>query len=400
MNDNNTDNAHDSDLTISLVRDDTVFALQRRVGLIPENGFGILRRALFWSMLAWLPITAWAFVANRIMPGAVAEPLLTHFGVHIRFLVAIPLFILAEPMTHMIMARYLPQFVRSGVIPQDQIPAFRAVLADIIRLRNSSLPWVAIAIIAASWTFAGAVADPSHELIWAVDHHDRPADTELGFGGWWYIFVGRPLFLMFFFGWLWRIVLVGLMFKRISKLQLSIVPTHPDRAGGLGFLDEIPVAFSLVALAIASVIASSWGHEVAYHSVNVLSLKAPMIFAALILLLIFLAPFLAFAPVLAKARKQGILDYGAIVSRHGDLVRRRWVLEEKLDDDSMLDAPELGCIADAGVLYDNAKAMRGVPLGKTAVMSILVPILIPFICVLVIQIPFKTILSQLLGALI
>lgn len=400
MNDNNSENSIDPELTVSLVRDDTVFSLQQHIGLIPEKGFGIVRRTLFWSMLAWLPIMVWGLIANRIMPGAIGEPLMAHYGIHIRFLVAIPLFILAEPITHMIMARYLPQFVRSGVITKDQIPAFRATLEGIMRLRNSSLPWVVIAVIVASWACAGALSDPTHELIWAVENQGKPADLEMGFGGWWYILVGRPLFLVLLFGWLWRIVLLGLMFKRISKLPLSIVPTHPDRVGGLGFLEQIPAAFSLVVLAIASVIASSWAHEVAYHHVDVLSLKAAMILAALILLVIFLAPFMVFAPVLGKIRKQALLDYGSIVSRHGDLVRRRWVLGEKLQDDAMLKAPELGCVADAGVIYENAKAMRAMPLGKTAVAAVLIPIVIPFICVLVIQIPFKTILGQLLGALI
>ena len=400
MNENNNDKTPDSELAVSLVRDDTIFSIQRRLGLIPKDSFGIFRRVLFWSMLAWLPITGWAFFSHRIMPGAVTEPLLGHFGIHIRFLVAIPLFILAESMTHSIMVRYLPQFVRSGVIPKDQIPAFRAVLDGMIRLRNSSWPWVVIAIIAASWTFSGAISDPTHELIWAIDSPDKASEFKLGFGGWWYILVARPLFLILLFGWLWRIALFGLMFKRISKLQLAIVPTHPDHAGGLGFLEEIPKAFSLVVLAISSVIASSWAHQVAYHHIDVLSLKAPMIFTALILLLIFLAPFMVFAPVLAKTRKQALLDYGSLVSQHGDLVRRRWVLKEKLEDDSMLNAPELGCVADAGVLYENAKAMRALPLGKTSIASILIPILVPFICVFVIQIPFKTILSKLLGALI
>lgn len=47
-------------LDTSLVRGDILYRLQRRVGLIPLEGLGIARRALFWALFAWLPIAVWA----------------------------------------------------------------------------------------------------------------------------------------------------------------------------------------------------------------------------------------------------------------------------------------------------------------------------------------------------
>ncbi len=86
-----------SPLEFSLVRDDLPFRLMRRVGLVPKDGLGILRRALFFSLFAWLPIAIWALLRHRALPGPdVEEPLLAHFGVHVRCLVAIPLLIFAR----------------------------------------------------------------------------------------------------------------------------------------------------------------------------------------------------------------------------------------------------------------------------------------------------------------
>ena len=68
-------NAQDSEFEISLIRDDLLFRLQRRFGLIPEHGLGLIRRAIFFSLLAWLPVAAWAVYNGRALPGTVNEPL-------------------------------------------------------------------------------------------------------------------------------------------------------------------------------------------------------------------------------------------------------------------------------------------------------------------------------------
>jgi hypothetical protein len=44
--------------------------------------------------------------------------------------------------------------------------------------------------------------------------------------------------------------------------------------------------------------------------------------------------------------------------------------------------------------------MRPIPLGKTAVLAIAVPVLIPFIAVLAIQIPLKELLQGLMKGLL
>ena len=51
---------HQENFALSLVRDDLLYRLQRRIGLIPTKGSGIARRAVFWSLFAWLPIAVWA----------------------------------------------------------------------------------------------------------------------------------------------------------------------------------------------------------------------------------------------------------------------------------------------------------------------------------------------------
>lgn len=385
---------------LSLVQGDPPFRWQRRIGLIPRSGgLGVARRALFWSALAWLPVAAWAGWAGRALPeaGQTTESLLQHFGVHVRLLLGIPLLIVAEAAAERVMVRLMPQFVDAGVVQGADVPRFRAILAGTARLRDAALPWVIIVSVAVAWAFAGTVVHRAHELSWATQ--EAPASS-LGFGGWWYVYVGRPIFLALLLGWLWRVVLLAAALRRIAKLDLAIVPTHPDRAGGLGFVERFPAAFSLVAFVIAAVSATGWAHDAEFHGLDVRSLYPMMAAGLAITLLVFLSPCLVFIGPLGRAKRQALLDYGALVARHGAAVRSKWILGEAKRDDPLLSAPEIGPVADTVGLYEAVQRMRSFPLGKAGLLAIAVPVVIPFIAVLTIQIPLKDLLLQLAKGLL
>lgn len=93
---------------------------QRKLGLAPEDGMGLVRRAAFFAMVAWLPLAVWAFLQGRALPGGIAEPLLTHFGINVRCLVAIPLLILAEGAALRTTVATAGQFVRNGLVTEAQ----------------------------------------------------------------------------------------------------------------------------------------------------------------------------------------------------------------------------------------------------------------------------------------
>jgi hypothetical protein len=386
------------DLAVSLVRGDLLFRLHRRIGLIPPEGLGIARRAIFWSLVAWLPVAAWAAYAGRALPPLAGEPLLAHFGVQARCLVAIPLLIFAEAQAHRLTLRLLPHFVSSGLVPEAQIPAFRSALARARKLRDATLPWLLMIGAVLALNTGAEALERSHEVIWATDAAGPP--DQLGFGAIWFLYVARPIQLALVVAWLWRVVLLGWLFHRIAKLELSLVPTHPDHAGGLGFLESTPKMFVPVVLALGTVLAARWAHDVVYHDVHVQDLRMQMAAFVIVAVTFFSAPLLAFVPLMAKTKRRALLDYSALVGRHGRLVRDRWVEGETLKDDTLLDAPELGPIADTGPIYDAVAAMRVLPIGKTTLVPLLVAAALPLIAVLAIEIPIGKILGALAKAVI
>jgi hypothetical protein len=145
------------DLALSLVRGDALLRAQRAIGLVPKSGLGIARRALALALFAWLPIALWALWRNQALPGAVDEPLLQHFGIHVRALLGIPLLVLAEGVSHGVTTRLMPQFVNAGLVRDADQERFRETLRGVARLRDRSLPWV----VMAGFAFAVIVVAPA-----------------------------------------------------------------------------------------------------------------------------------------------------------------------------------------------------------------------------------------------
>ena len=375
------------------MRNDALLRWQRALLIAPAEGLGVVRRALFFALFTWLPLAVWAAVNHRLLDAATGEPLLAHYGIHVRCLVAIPLFILAEGMAAPIVGRIVRQFRTAGIVSDAQQDAFSAALGATARLRDASLPWVAIIALALAWSLGGPGGDP-HEMSWAE------SGSDLGFGGWWFLVVARPIFIVLALGWLWRIVLLIVLFHRISRLELSLVPTHPDRHGGLGFVSKLPSAMFLVSLAVSAVLASRWMHDVVFHGQSIIAFKLPLLVFVALWSILLLLPLLVLAPRIAALKRKALLDYGALVGSHGRLVHRRWILGRPVAGDALLDAPELGPVADIAATYELVEKISPLPIGKTTLTAIAVPIALPMLFVAAQQIPLRDMMLKLLKTLV
>ena len=387
------------ELTFSLVRHDPWFRLQRAVGLIPAHGLGVVRRCLIFALMTWLPIAIWAFYWKRALPGEIAEPLLQHFGVHVRCLVAIPLLVVAEIAGDLVPRHFVPYFVKSGLIQDDMKSQFIHILRSAERLRDGWYAWVSMLVIMLLLVLIGDKdAVHLHELKWADE--GESGNLHMGFGGWWFLYVMRPLFIWLLLTWLWRLVVCLVLLWRVSRLSLHLVPTHPDRAGGLGFLEDIPLIFSPVIFASSAVLASRWGHEVFYHDVDVYSFAIPLGVYVAAMVILFLGPLVMFTPILHRFKRRSLLEYGALVGQHGRLVKRRWISQESIPEAPLLQAAELGPVIDTVSMYEVIDQIRPVPIGKAALLAVVLPTLIPMLPVAAIQIPLKDLLLGLLKTLV
>src|SRR5262245_52745194 len=107
----------DGGVDAAFVSDDAISRAQRAVGLLPaRGGFGLGRRIAIAVGLGWVPLFVWAAVHRVFLSGVAQEPLFQHFGIHARFLVAVPLLLIAEATAQASLRRVVPQFLASGVV--------------------------------------------------------------------------------------------------------------------------------------------------------------------------------------------------------------------------------------------------------------------------------------------
>jgi hypothetical protein len=139
-----------SELNFSLVRGDLWFRFQQAIGLISAAGLGIVRRSVVFVLVTWVPLVVWAILWRRAFPGELAEPLLQHFGVHARCLLAIPLLVAAEAAGDRYPRRLLPYFVTSGLVQNEVKTKFDGIIRSAGAIRDS---WVAWAVSWASLSF-------------------------------------------------------------------------------------------------------------------------------------------------------------------------------------------------------------------------------------------------------
>jgi hypothetical protein len=75
------------------------------------------------------------------------------------------------------------------------------------------------------------------------------AGTTLTAAGMWLGYVSLPIFQFLLCRWYFRIFIWARFLWHVSRIPLSLVPTHPDRLGGLGFLASTVYAFQPLAVA-------------------------------------------------------------------------------------------------------------------------------------------------------
>ncbi len=97
------------------------------------------RRAIVIALFAWLPLLVLSALEGQALGGGVAVPFLRDVDVHVRFLVALPLLIVAELVVHQRMRFVVRQFLERRLIPASASRRFEAAIASAFRLRNSVL---------------------------------------------------------------------------------------------------------------------------------------------------------------------------------------------------------------------------------------------------------------------
>ncbi|MEI6167489.1 MAG: hypothetical protein WCS52_09865 [bacterium] len=366
--------------------------LGRRLGLVRGSnsfGLGVALGLLAWGVIALLVLLQGlgdrAFSLNVI-------------GIHIRFLVAIPLFFLCETWVAPRMAEFTRDIVRSGVVPESERLALDGAIRRVGRMRD---PWVmeicflvVVVVFALITPFLNLPGKTGNWEMLMAETGGRVSPV-LG----WYMWFCIPLFRFLMLRWLWHLGLWCYFLWKVKSLDLHLVPTHPDGAAGLGYLEIVQEHFGALAFAISAVMAASFAEDIVSGRMNfeTLYLLIPMV---LVLVLgLFIGPLLVFIPKLWECRITGWSEYMGMAFRYVSAFDKKWIRDEAATGESQLGTGDLQSLADLNNSVSIVRGMRCVPASPRLANVLAVCAIIPLVPLIFLKYPLADLMAKMFQTL-
>src|SRR5262249_47913385 len=291
----------------SIVLGGPLFQLLRRAHLEGDHLELLYRRLFFFLGITWLPFVLLATV-GPFAGSAGRFAFLRDIEVHARFLVALPAFIAAELLVHLRMLPVARRFVERRIILLEDLPRFYRAVESAFGLRNS-IP-LELGLFVAVYTFGLFFWHGRFGIEVATWYAMPGGRWNLTLAGYWYVFISIPILQFILLRWYVRFLIWYRFLWQVSRMPLNLIPTHPDRSGGLGFLGGVSYTFGPILFAQGAMLAGLIASNVLYHGDNLLSFKLHAgSFVGFFVFVIF-GPFLMFTPQMGSARRKGLADYG------------------------------------------------------------------------------------------
>jgi hypothetical protein len=366
---------------------------ERSLGLVKPGRPLVAKRALLAVFIGWLPLAVLAAAQLLLSADESAKSFFSDFGVHARFLVAVPALILAEAECIPRFGRIVKQFAESGLIVGADTARFQAAESSTRRLLDSTIGDVVTLVLV--YLVVAALALYSSTEAWPAWHtRDSTSVMRFSLAGWWHALVSLPLLLILFFDWLWRLALWTRFLFLMSKLDLRLIPGHPDRVGGLKFVSSSLRGFRLISFALGAVVAGAIANNQVHQGADPLQFKNLVIGLLIFLVILFAGPLTIFLKKLRRTKTGGVFEYGALARTVGTHFEEKWLRKKGTVEETPLDAQDFSATTDLYSITANVYAMREVPFTlKDLIGPIAISAMLPFLPVVLIAIPLKVIVQ-------
>lgn len=383
----------------SLVLGGPLYQLFIRAHLTTNTLDLLKRRVIVGSLLTWLPLLLLSLISGQAMDSGIKVPFLYDIDVHVRFLLALPLMLVAELVVHQRIRLTIQQFIDRRIIsPQTQL-AFAALIASAMRLRNSVTIEVLLIILVFT---TGHFIWVNQAALVSATWYATLVDGQQAYSpaGYWYAYVSVPIFQFLLLRWYFRIFIWARFLWQVARLDLQLVPTHPDRAGGLGFLGGSVAAYIPLLLSHGTMVAGLIANHIFHDGKALLDFKPELFAIVAFLLLLALGPLCVFAPRLARTKRQGLLEYGGLASRYVRDFDDKWLRGGAALDEPLIGSGDIQSLNDLAGSFEVVQTMRLFPFNKTIVLQTAIVVLVPVLPLTLTMISLEELINRLLGILL
>lgn len=380
----------------SLVLGGPLFQLLMRMHLTTPTLDLLKKRIFFITMLAWLPILLLSIIDGKAWSGA-AIPFLYDFEVQLRFLLALPLLIAAELLVHKEVRELVGQFIERDIITEKMRPKFFEAIVSAMKLRNS----VSFEVFLLFLVFIGGnYLWSSFSILETIEANSgtwfavtNSSGSSLSYAGYYYVFFSRPLFQFIAFRWYFRIFIWARFLWQCSRLDLNLIPTHPDRACGIGFLSTSGHLFSPIVLAHGVLLAGLIANTIFYAGEK-LSDHLLLIFGVILFLeFLVLGPLLVFSVKLMKAQRKGLHEYGILASDYVIEFDNKWIDGKAQESEQLIGNSDIQSLADLANSFQVIRDIRWYPFDKDTILHIIILTIIPVLPLVLTMVPLQQLLK-------
>jgi hypothetical protein len=276
---------------------------------------------------------------------------------------------------------------------------FEAAIASAFRLRNSVL--AEVLLIAIVYGVGILIVWRQYFALDATTWYATPssAGAKLSLAGLWFGYVSLPIFQFLLVRWYFRLFVWLRFLWQVSRIELRLVPTHPDRVGGLGFLANTVYAFAVLAVAHGTLLAGLLANRIFHLGAALPQFKVEIAVLVVFLLCVVLGPLLVFAPLLAQAKRQGLREYGTLAERYVREFDSKWLRGGAPAGEPFVGSADIQSLADLANGYEVVRTMRLAPITKEAILRLTAAALVPIVPLLLTMMPFEELAAKLFGIL-
>jgi hypothetical protein len=386
---------HKDPYDFSLVLGGPLYQLVRKSHLSGDALELLHRRIIATILLAWLPLLILSTLGGRAWGDAVAVPFLLDIEVQTRFLLALPLLIVAEFVVHQRLRPVVQQFLERGLVPEVSRARFDAAVAAAMRLRNSVVAEVLLIVFLYAFD---VFIWPQYAALQAATWYAVPTEggRELSLAGGWFLYFSLPFFQFIVLRWYFRLFIWMRFLWQVSRCEMSLVPTHPDRLGGLGFLSGTVIAFAPLLAAHGVLLAGMIASRIFFDGAALPDFKVQLAVVVAYLLVLVLGPLFVFLPKLSQAKRVGLREYGTLAERYVQEFDRKWLRGGAPVGEPLLGNADFQSLADLGNSYEVVRGMRLAPITRDALLQLVVITLLPVAPLLLTMISWEELLKRLL----
>ncbi len=377
---------------IAIVQSGPAYRLGQHLGVVRTGAPRRLLKVVLLLVLTWGPLALLSLASGNAFGDAVKIPFIRDPEVHARFLFVVPLLELAEIVVAISLATQARHLYEMGIVPEHEKPRFRAARDQAIGLRGVWLAEGTILVLALTMSLVSRLVLGFSE----GDSSWERLGPSLTPAGWWYILVSLPVLFFFLLRWVWVFVVWSWFLFKVSRLDLELTATHPDRAGGLGFIAWGLASFSTILMAFAAVVSAAFADEILHKGESLNSLKYHAIVFLVTALVVLHAPLLAFSGKLTRCRFAGLLEFGALVWRHDQAFDEKWIKSRPgANQESLLGSQDVQSLADIATCYEHVDRMWPLPFDTKAFAVLVLAALLPMVPLLGTAIPLHEIFMKL-----